>query len=154
MRELGRHSCSRIGINFLDLKHLTSLPGRSEDWKWWFLELSGKLDGRTFAHRGDACMCGYRIPETRADSPWICVSLRVLLFLSKGIEVSVRSVYSSTPRMWLRQRSPLPTEIGCAVATSTLPASYVDYRRCSVIPEGAATEIFSQIKMLHGNEVK
>lgn len=83
------------------------------------------------------------------------MSLRMLLFLSKGIiEVSVRSVYSLTPRMWLRQRLPLPTETGCAVATSTLGCVLHGLQEVSVILEGTATEIFSQIKMLHGNEVK
>lgn len=29
-------------------------------WKWWFLELSGKLSGRAFERTGDRCTRGYR----------------------------------------------------------------------------------------------
>lgn len=52
-------------------------------------------------------------------------------------------------RMWLRQCLPLPTETGCVLVL--WDAFCMDHRRCLLIFEVAATEIFSQIKMLHRN---
>lgn len=78
------------------------------------------------------------------DSLWICVPPRVLCPGDKRSQSGV----------WLSQCLPLSTEIGCVGATGVQAAFYMDHTKGLFILEMRATEIFTQIKMLHRNKIK